>query len=118
MKLSKEIYDIIGAHGWPPARIARFLKRANRVAMKMMLEAEGAVDASGCKDHQLTIRTKAFKDAAAGMQTAIAAAEHAAKIALLVEAVSEIERPAGGFTITISPTPEARIRLDDDGDPV
>lgn len=122
-KLSQKMYEAIGETGWPPWKVARFLKRANRIAMKMMREAEqfGKPDDKPqkledvlSKEHPLSTKSKAFKDAVSGMQIAIAAAEHMTKIALLVEAVTETERPTGGVTITISPTPEARARLDDD----
>src|SRR6185369_7580704 len=98
-KLSQKMYEAIGETGWPPWKVARFLKRANRIAMKMMREAEqfeqkktlesDKLSLTLTNEAPLTTKSKAFKDAVSGMQIAIAAAEHMTKIALLVEAVAE-----------------------------
>lgn len=130
MKLSQKMYDAIGEQGWPPWKVARFLKRANRIAMKMMREAElheqlKVTPADGeqpkkvtldlSPESPLTTKSKAFKEAVTGMKLAIEAAEHMTKIAVLVEAtLPEKAATAEEHTIHIHPTPAAKERLDGD----
>ena len=116
MKLSQKQLAAIAEFGWRPERIKRFLKRADRIAMKMMKEAEGELSNVGEKDgHPLTIRTSAFRTAVDGMKTAIAAAEHMAKITVLLESTqTEAPTATDSREIHIHPTPAAVDRMADE----